>query len=90
MYITDADTPCKDPVYDPDLWFGKKDSKPERVAKKLCGMCPLFEREACLASTLRFERRTGQVQPCVLGGMTWTERNRLLRREAKGSSRAIA
>ena len=90
MYITDADTPCKDPNNKPDLWFGTKDSTPERVAKKLCGLCPVYERQQCLASTLRFERRTNQVQPCVLGGMTATERAQLLRREAQAASSAIA
>jgi hypothetical protein len=88
VYITDGDVPCKPHNNNPDTWFGKKNSTPEQLAKKLCGLCP--ERDDCLASTLRFERRTGSVQPCVLGGMTASERAQLLRREAKAAARATA
>lgn len=81
MYIAEGETPCQ--VENPELWFGRPGSKREARAKAHCLTCN--ERLACLSSTLRFERRQmlgngwdAGVQPCVLGGMTAGERDRLL------------
>lgn len=78
MYIAKAEgsTPCQDPGNDPETWFAKESSARVREAIRLCGLCP--EREACLRSTLRYERRTGESQPAVFGGFTASQRAALL------------
>lgn len=71
MYIAKGEVPCL--VNDPKYWFSEReDSKTTRIGKALCRMCP--ERADCLRSTIRYERREGEVQPCILGGLTQSER----------------
>jgi hypothetical protein len=93
VYIAKGETPCQ--VENPELWFGRSGSKREAKAKEHCLSCE--ERLACLSSTLRFERRqmagngwvTG-VQPCVLGGLTASERAKILKLSTTTSERDTA
>lgn len=77
MYVTEEVTPCK--TNDPDLWFSKDRTEATKIAKHYCGLCPV--RDECLASTIRFEQRTGHTQPGVYGGLSESERLVFQRRQ---------
>lgn len=84
MFITEAVTPCK--IHDADIWFTKQGTKRETRAKRLCGECPV--RDACLASTMRFEARVGVQEDVVLGGLASHEREALLQPEVAAAASA--
>lgn len=73
MYIPEGETPCQQEENKPDwTWFSKDGTRRTALAKKLCGLCP--ENSKCLASVLRYERKTQDIQLATYAGFTPSER----------------
>jgi hypothetical protein len=72
MYIAKSnDTPCQ--TWDAKMWFAIQDSPNARKAKSLCYDCP--ERRDCLDSAVRYERKQGEIERAIYGGLDPRERS---------------
>lgn len=73
-------TPCAQG--DGELWFSN-DPLEQRIAKRLCGTCPIAAQKACLSLALDHETNHGHgYRHGIWAGKTPAERSRLADRKA--------